>query len=228
MFESEKTRLVRGEEFHKTYFQGNVLDIGCGFDLVVEGATPFDKEHGDANYMLNYFPPESFDTVHSSHTLEHLHRPIEALQEWWQLVRPGGYLIVIVPDEDLYEQGVWPSRFNRDHKFTFRLNDHSSWSPVSINLLSLAQQLPQGKVLNCELQDQGYNYAMRNMAPSSNWDKFTQFSMMEFIENLNKRELVTLPLLEEVNNLFFSMGAAVDQTLVGALAQIQVVVQKSC
>jgi len=37
-----------------------------------------------------------------------------ALREWFQLVKPGDHLIVIVPDEDLYKQGYFPSRFNAD------------------------------------------------------------------------------------------------------------------
>ena len=46
----------------------------------------------------------------------------QALEQWWQLVKPGGAMVIVVPDEDLYEQGAWPSLFNRDHSATFRLN----------------------------------------------------------------------------------------------------------
>jgi hypothetical protein len=42
-----------------------------------------------------------------------------------------------VPDEDLYEQGIWPSEFNVDHKHTFTICKARSWSPVSINLTDL-------------------------------------------------------------------------------------------
>jgi hypothetical protein len=45
-----------------------------------------------------------------------MHDPEAALRQWWALVRPGGYLVVVVPHEDLYEQGMWPSAFNSDHK----------------------------------------------------------------------------------------------------------------
>jgi hypothetical protein len=59
--------------------------------------------------------------------------PESALSQWWSLVKPGGYLIVVVPHEDLYEQGIWPSRFNSDHKATFQLGAVSKFSPVLLD-----------------------------------------------------------------------------------------------
>jgi hypothetical protein len=38
-------------------------------------------------------------------------------------------MIVLVPDEDLYEQGHFPSIFNTDHKSTFILRRPSSSRP---------------------------------------------------------------------------------------------------
>jgi hypothetical protein len=46
-----------------------------------------------------------------------------------------------VPDEDLYEQGVFPSTFNRDHKWTFTIFKTKSWCDRSINLLDLIREL---------------------------------------------------------------------------------------
>jgi hypothetical protein len=66
-----------------------------------------------------------------------MHDPRKALLECWQLVRVGGHLFFIVPDEALYEQGVFPSRFNADHKATFTISKAQSWSPISINVLDL-------------------------------------------------------------------------------------------
>src|SRR6202030_2351934 len=121
MFEAEKTNRVRGPDFVERFMSGTVLDIGSGRDLAVPHARPFDKQHGDANHIARYLPPESFDCVHSSHCLEHMRSPQEALAEWWSLVQPGGSMILLVPEENLYEQGHWPSLFNSDHKWTFRL-----------------------------------------------------------------------------------------------------------
>lgn len=104
---------------------------------LMEGCDPFDKGQGDAQYLKGIY-----NFLHSSHCLEHVFDPWEALRNWCASVRPQGHLVVMIPDEDMYEQGVWPSRFNEDHKHTFTLykpheGKGKSWSPVSINVLDL-------------------------------------------------------------------------------------------
>ncbi len=138
------------------YLQGRVLDIGAGLDPITPQAEVFDKEQGDAQYLDRYFPSGGFDTVFSSHCLEHMVDPIGALKSWFALVKPGGYLVTIVPDEDLYEQGHFPSLFNSDHKSTFTLSKSKSWSPRSNNCFELAQNLP-GEIIYLALQDNNYN-----------------------------------------------------------------------
>jgi len=142
----------------RSWFAGSVLDIGCGRDKIVAHAKGFDVGDGDAN-VIDEYVGERFDMVFSSHSLEHMKDPVDAIQRWWRLVAPGGRMIVIVPDEDLYEQGVYPSRFNDDHKATFTLSKRRSWSSRSYNMLELANRLPGAKVLRCELQDDGYDRA---------------------------------------------------------------------
>ncbi len=139
--------------------RGHGIDIGCGPDPVTPGARRFDMEHGDANVISQHIK-EQFDFVYSSHCLEHMHQPKSAILEWWKLVKPGGYLFIFVPDEDLYEQGVFPSRFNDDHKATFTISKARSWSPVSINVLDLANSLPAGQTISLQLQDRGYDRAL--------------------------------------------------------------------
>src|SRR4051794_19651226 len=160
MFEAEKTNRVRGPDFIRRVMSGTVLDIGCGRDLVVPHARPFDKRHGDANNIASQLPAESFDCVHGSHVLEHMHSPRQALAEWWSLLKAGGYMVIVVPEENLYEQGHWPSLFNSDHKWTFRIGSAGSWSPVSHNLSELVQTLPNCEVVQLSMQDQGYNYSL--------------------------------------------------------------------
>jgi len=102
----------------------------------------WDLVDGDAQF-LEGVPDEEFDFVYSSHCLEHLLDPFEGFRHWFRVLRPGGHLIVMVPDEDLYEQGVFPSTFNRDHKWTFTTWKPRSWSARSINVMDLVQSLDQ-------------------------------------------------------------------------------------
>jgi SAM-dependent methyltransferase len=106
----------------------------------METVKTWDWEDGDAQFMTGV-DDCAFDFVHSSHCLEHLVDPAEGLRNWLRVVREGGYLIITVPDEDMYEQGVFPSTFNRDHKWTFTIFKTKSWSDRSLNLLDLVREL---------------------------------------------------------------------------------------
>ena len=150
-YETSKTKALWGD-LERSVLQGSGIDIGCGPDPVLPSAMPFDKPQGDCNRIRDHVQRQ-FDYVYSSHCLEHMHDPPDALAGWWSLVKPGGVLFLIVPDEDLYEQGLWPSRFNPDHKWTFTIAKHKSWSPVSINLLDLVRKLPGAELVDIRLQD---------------------------------------------------------------------------
>jgi predicted SAM-dependent methyltransferase len=131
--------------FHTRYFVGKGIDIGSGWDSLkhninefrgIVDIDDFDMPQGDAQYVKG-IANNSYDFVHSAHCLEHLIDPVVALSNWLRIVKIGGYLIIVVPDEDLYEHGFWPSKFNSDHKHTFTIYKEKSWSPVSINVIDL-------------------------------------------------------------------------------------------
>jgi SAM-dependent methyltransferase len=72
------------------------------------------KEHGDEYQFSPGKPPgksifcdasdlsiiadDSYDFVLSSHNLEHFANPVKALYEWKRVTRPGGGLVVLLPD----------------------------------------------------------------------------------------------------------------------------------
>jgi SAM-dependent methyltransferase len=155
MNEASKTKKIWTKKYFE-YIKGDGIDIGCGKDPIFSNVFPFDIEQGDANEITKYVN-KSFDFVFSSHCLEHMTNPNNAIVEWWKLVKPGGYLFFIVPDEDLYEQGVWPSRFNGDHKATFTISKTKSWSPVSHNVMDLVKLLPEAEMIEIVLHDHNYD-----------------------------------------------------------------------
>src|SRR5258708_2717369 len=75
------------------------------------------------------------------HCLEHMRNADIALKNWFRILKPGVHLLVIVPDEDMYEQGIFPSTFNSDHKWTFTVFKTASWSNRSRNLVELIPSL---------------------------------------------------------------------------------------
>lgn len=121
--ETAKARARRMRKgFFATYCVGRGLDIGYGGDLLSDNCVGWDLEHGDAQ-LLDGISDDTIDFVYSSHILEHLDDACEALRNWYRVVRPGGYLILFVPDRDLYEKNLClPSRWNPDHKRFFLLD----------------------------------------------------------------------------------------------------------
>lgn len=160
-------RRLYDSRFVRKYFVGQGVDIGGAPDPLViyneffplmESCYTWDLEDGDAQFMESA-ADESYDFVHSSHCLEHVHDPFEALKNWLRIIKPGGYIIATIPDEDLYEQGVWPAAFNKDHKKTFTIFKHQSWSSDSVNVTDLVASLgPQADCEKLELMTSSYRY----------------------------------------------------------------------
>ena len=222
--EASKTNKLREPSLVRQFFSGRVLDIGAGTDPVIGHAEIFDQPQGDANKILRYLEPQSYDCVHSSHCLEHMDNPILALKDWWKLVKPGGYMITIVPHEDLYEQFNWPSIFNEDHKATFRLGGKESWSPVSIDLLAECEALPNSKIIEKKVWDQNFDYDLlfpKNTVPK-NRRAFWNRQISSIARRIKNRELRKKIFLFQL-----SRGYPVDQTSKSdALAQIEVITKK--
>jgi SAM-dependent methyltransferase len=222
--EASKTNRVRDQVFRDTYFSGSVLDIGSGPDPVVPHARPFDREHGDANHIARYLHGEAFDCVHSSHCLEHMDDAPATLAEWWSLVRPGGHLIVVVPDEGLYEQGFWPSQFNVEHRATFRMSSAPARSPVSHDLRALVLALPGATLVAIYRQDDGYDHRLRWSGPPAIG------RALLWLDKYRRRRLRRHPdgvVTRTWSRLAEWLHTPVDQTRRDALAQIQVIARKA-
>lgn len=227
MHESSKTSEVRGPGFDERYLSGRVIDIGSGSDLVVPHAEPFDFAHGDAAEILTHRDAGAYDAVHSSHCLEHMPDPAAALAQWWALLRPGGHLVVVVPHEDLYEQGSWPSLFSSHHKATFRLGGEESWSPVSRDLRRLVEALAGAEVVSAEVQDAGYDHSLKRTGPPAGRPRRLLFRIgREGRRVLRRMGLHRTGIWRLLERALCRAEVPVDQTMGVALAQIQVVARK--
>jgi len=217
--EASKTKSL-WSDFEVSILNGEGIDIGAGSDPVSETALAFDLGYGDANRADEYFDRQ-FDYVFSSHCLEHMHDPVNAFKRWWSLVKKGGYMIILVPDEDLYEQGYWPSVFNEDHKFTFTIDKSQSWSPVSINLRNLAMSVEGGEIIKIEIQDFGYDYSLAHKKKMS---RKNVVKSLKWVKRISK--LFALFNFDISRFMMKNIGLPVDQTNQSALAQIQLIMHK--
>ena len=169
MYEASKALMRRlyDSRYATRYFVGNGIDIGAGPDPLGQYAEQFplmrscrawDIADGDAQ-LLATLADVSLDFVHSSHCLEHMRDPREAMHHWLRVLKAGGHLVVTVPDEDLYEQGVFPSTFNQDHKWTFTMHKARSWSDKSVNLMAmLAEFADRAQVIKVEQLDATFRF----------------------------------------------------------------------
>lgn len=231
MKESSKSNQFRDSNFFETYLSGKVIDIGGGTDAVTEAAEVFDFQQGDAQHIAQYRDKETYDCVYSSHCLEHMSDVPSALSQWWDLVKPGGYMVLIVPHEDLYEQMIWPSVASTGdycHQFTFRLGGKDSWSPVSFDIRHLVSSLEGSQIISAEVQDDNYDYSLlgRRLTPIGR----KIYKWRRSRSNLKRRisELV----YDFFHDTFWvkskqKTGRPIDQTTWNALAQIQVIAKKA-
>jgi len=162
-------RRQRDPGFATRFFVGDAVDIGGAPDPLslyqelfplLKSVRVWDLEDGDAQFMKGV-PDNSFDLVHSSHCLEHLKDPKIGLEHWLRICSPGGHIVITVPDEDLYEQGIFPSTYNHDHKWTFTSHKFDSWSDKSLNLMSLVEDLGDScQLISLRLEDSAYRYQL--------------------------------------------------------------------
>jgi SAM-dependent methyltransferase len=169
-------RRLSDSRFITRYFVGNGIDIGAGEDGLSHYTTFFPKManvriwdwgDGDAQYMQNV-PNDSYDFIISSHCLEHIVDPYIAMQNWIRILKPQGYMIITVPDEDIYEQKNWPSRYNGDHKTSWTIQKTHSWSPVSINCTDFFRKFPELSILKLELLDANFDYSKMDIDQTLN------------------------------------------------------------
>ena len=134
----------------------------------------------------------------------------------------------MVPDEDLYEQGIWPSAFNPDHKATFRIDRPLSWSPVSYDIRALAAALPNGMIVDCSVQDHGYDRQMMRYGPTGLKLLLLQVGRFRaaVFRTMMRRGLPVYRISQLLARIEHTLGKPVDQTQGCALAQIQVIVRK--
>lgn len=95
-----KKRLIPEE----TYKSSRKLNLGSGHTPLPNyiNVDILTERHPDVSCKVDQLPfaNETFDLVRSSHILEHFEysKAKEVISEWIRVLRPGGYLILCVPD----------------------------------------------------------------------------------------------------------------------------------
>ena len=122
--EARKSQARRRESgFTARYLSGpNILDIGYrGYieDVVpiVPQAIGVELDYPGYDGRTLPFPEHSQDAVFASHCLEHIEDFRQSVRDWFRVLRVGGFLVIMVPHQYLYEKRLaLPSHYNADHK----------------------------------------------------------------------------------------------------------------
>ena len=154
-----------------------VLDYGCGGGYLLEqlncalrigiDINPVIQAPDGVSIFRNYqevvdqFGVDSFDVIISNHAMEHIDNPVNALKECYQLLKPGGRIIIVVP--------------SGTHRVKYRPNDINkhiiTFAPMNLgNLLTLSgfqvksikrlfHKWPRGYVKIARLSPKLFHYA---------------------------------------------------------------------
>lgn len=115
---------IRYRHLTTQYLFGNGVDLGSGGTPVVPWAMSMDLPMGEFLHYRSNNQPENaihlqgdarnlhwfrdgvLDFVYSSHLLEDFFDWDPILREWARVIKPGGYLVILVPDKELFAEAI--------------------------------------------------------------------------------------------------------------------------
>lgn len=171
MYEITKATFLRWSQnriYHQV-FKGDGLHINPGDDPIkaknfpcVDSVdritlTPLTIEKDKLEEKLEN---KQYDFVFAGNIAGYEDEPLEVIKHYLKAVKPKGHLILTFPDEDLYEQGNFPSIFNPGHKKTFSIYKQESWSGKHYNILDIIDNIDEASCRKIELVDTNYNYSL--------------------------------------------------------------------
>lgn len=137
------------------------IDIGAQSDALNHTFRRFDFVFGDGDATeMAGIPDNTFWTVYASHVLEHLNFPQKAIRRWYQILKPGGHLIIVVPHRDLYEKNKFlPSKWNPEHTYFWLPEEDDPPCTKSLKKEVLSA-VPNANIVQFRVLDRGYDYSI--------------------------------------------------------------------
>lgn len=80
---------------NNTIWEGNIINTEYNYHPDKIG-----KQYILDGSDLSEIKDEQYDFLLSSHNLEHIANPLKAIKEWVRVLKPGGYILLILPDKN--------------------------------------------------------------------------------------------------------------------------------
>lgn len=166
------------------YMRGRCLDIGAGLYKVFPHFIAVDNGHHwghkgtDVRVKtaanLDVFSSGSCDLAYSSHLLEHFsYSDVPGvLREWMRVVKPGGFIVLYIPDEDEYPK-VGEHGANPDHKWNCSYDRviaaleqvESGWDVIDFQKRNQENEYSLFFVVQ-KTQSKGHKFSWKNPKPA--------------------------------------------------------------
>lgn len=158
----------------KTIWEGNI-NSGKSFNYYKnKNGTQYICEAAD----LKIIPDSTYDFVISSNCLEHVANPLKALNEWLRILKPGGKILLVLPNKDFCFDHNRPitlfSHLLDDYKNNTKEDDLTHLEEI-LKLHDLSMDLPAG-----------------------NFEQFKARSLKNFENRALHHHVFDIPLLREI------------------------------
>lgn len=111
--------------------------IGRG-DVYNKPNSSFKTEHTFLQYPLQTFGSNTIGFLTSFHSLEHMENTLETLKEWIRIVKPGGALIMVMPDKT-YTQYLAPQFQDKGHKHEYTPQEFKEILDKLVDLVTIEE-----------------------------------------------------------------------------------------
>jgi SAM-dependent methyltransferase len=140
------------------------------------------------------FAESALDYLAHSHVLEHLPNPVRALVEWYRVVRPGGWIYMVVPDRrytfDRPRECTPVAHMLRDYEDGTDVRDATHFEDYAMNREMEGSHLAAGRdraewpALRMQLLAEMREDAARGGIPGLHYHVFEPPNLVELLETL--------------------------------------------
>lgn len=159
------------------------------------GENVVDAEIIDEGSTLSTVKDETFDYLIAAHVLEHIDDPILALKNWIRVVKPGGHVVIAVPDMRLsgeeHRALTTVEHFQRDHVDGPHVSADYHYSEHGLNPDGFTGQKLAEYIKEHERMIHYHTFTLLSLIQFTNAVQGVSFDLVEACLNVNE-DLVVL------------------------------------